>query len=81
MDLARSLVAQEQGAQVWERRIAPSLHEYISRPAFERACQDFMWRSLWAGTLPVGLHFADVGTWWRAGDIKIDLVALDEAGQ
>ncbi len=80
VDPARSLVAQEQGAQVWERQIAPRLHEYVSRPAFERACRDFLWRSLRAGTLPASLHFAEVGTWWGAGDVEIDVVAVDEAG-
>jgi len=77
VDPARSLVAQEMGAQVWDRRIVPQLHEYVSRPVFERACRDFFWRSLRAGTLPSNLHFADVGTWWGAGDREIDIVAVD----
>ncbi len=80
VDPARSLVAQELGGQVWERRIAPALHEYVSRPAFERACRDYLWRSLRAGALPAGLHFADVGTWWGAGDVEIDVVAVEELG-
>lgn len=73
-------MAQERGAQVRERRIAPTLHEYVSRPAFERACRDFLWRSLRAETLSEGLHFAEVGTWWGAGDVEIDVVAVDEQG-
>ena len=62
VDPARSLVSQELGGQVWERQIAPHLHAYLSRPTFERACREFLWRSLRGGTLPPGLHFSDVGT-------------------
>ncbi len=80
VDPARSLIAQERGAQVWEHQISPALHAYVSRPAFERACRDFLWRSLRAGTLPSSLHFAEVGTWWGAGDVEIDVVAVDEQG-
>ena len=78
VDPARSLVSQELGGQVWERQIAPHLHAYLSRPTFERACREALWRSLRAGTLPSGLHFSDVGTWWGAGDVEIDVVAVDE---
>ncbi len=28
--------------------------------------------------LPDGLRFAEVGTWWGAGDVEIDVVAVDE---
>ncbi len=80
VDPARSLVAQERGAQVWEGQIAPRLHEYVSRPAFERACRDYLWRCVRKGTLPADLHFAEVGTWWGAGDVEVDVVAVDESG-
>ena len=77
-DPARSLIAQDLGEIVWERRIEPSLNEYISRPTFERACRDYLWRAMKAGKLPPDLHFAEVGTWWGAGDVEIDVVAVDE---
>jgi len=88
VDPARSLVTQEMGEHVWERSIAPALHEYISRPAFERACREYLWRAFRAGLLPGDLHFAEVGTWWGSGDrgrgkadsVEIDVVALDEKG-
>ena len=80
VDPARSLVAQERGAQVWANQIAPTLNEYVSRPAFERACRAFLWRSLRAEALPKDLHFADIGTWWGAGDVEIDVVAVNEQG-
>ena len=79
-DPARSLIAQERGEQVWERSIAPTMNAYISRPAFERACRDFLWRALRADALPLELSFTDVGTWWGRGDIEIDVVALNQSG-
>ena len=78
VDPARSLVSQEMGGQVWDRQIAPKLQEHISRPTFERACREFLWRSLRADRLPDGLRFTDVGTWWGAGDVEIDVVAVNE---
>ena len=80
VDPARSLLAQEMGQQVWDRAIAPNLHRYVSRPAFERACRDFLWRARRADALPADLHFTEVGTWWGAGDKELDVVALDAAG-
>ncbi len=80
VDPARSLLAQELGERVWERSIAPNLHQHVSKPAFEWACRDYIWRLARVGTLPDGLHFTDVGTWWGGGDIEIDVVALDEKG-
>ena len=80
VDPARSLIAQEMGSHVWDRRIGPILNEYISRPTFERACRDYLWRALRTGQLPTDLHFNDVGTWWGAGDREIDVVALNERG-
>lgn len=81
VDPARSLVAQEMGAAVWERFIAPHLHEYISRPAFERACRQYLWRAFRVSALPDDLRFTEVGTWWGAGDREIDVMALDETGK
>jgi AAA+ ATPase superfamily predicted ATPase len=77
VDPARSLVAQDLGEEIWERTIVPNLHAYISRPAFERACRDFLWRARRAGKLPADLHFTEVGTWWGAGDKELDVVCLD----
>ena len=78
IDPARSLIAQELGEYVWEHNIAPNLHAYVSRPTFERACRDFLWRARRAGTLPTNLNFAEVGTWWGGGDKELDIVAIDE---
>jgi uncharacterized protein len=80
VDPARSLVAQELGEQVWERSILPNLGHYVSKPAFEWASRDYLWRLARASALPSGLHFSDAGTWWGGGDIEIDVVALDESG-
>ena len=80
VDGARSLVAQEMGELVWVRTIEPAFHQYVSRPTFERACRDYLWRALRAGELPTDLHFTDVGTWWGSGDREIDVVALDDRG-
>ena len=80
IDPARSLIAQDLGGQVWERQIAPMLDQHLSRPTFERACRSYLWRGLRAGTLPPELHFTEVGTWWGAGDVEIDMVAINETG-
>ena len=80
VDPARSLLAQEMGQQIWDRSIAPELHRYVSRPAFERACRDSLWRARRADALPADLHFTEVGTWWGEGDKELDVVALDAAG-
>lgn len=81
VDPARSLVVQDMGAQVWDRLIEPVLNEYISRPTFERACRQYLWRALRKGLLPQDLHLTDVGTWWGAGDREIDVVGLNEKGE
>jgi AAA+ ATPase superfamily predicted ATPase len=81
VDPHRSLVAQGLGRRVWERSIAPKLSEFVSRPAFEWACRQYLWRALVADRLPPDLSFVDVGTWWGAGDREIDVVALNERGQ
>jgi AAA+ ATPase superfamily predicted ATPase len=80
VDPARSLIAQGMGLEVWERIIDPALHKYVSRPTFERACRDYLWRSRRKGELPVDLQFTEVGTWWGAEDREIDVVALDING-
>lgn len=80
VDPARSLVAQGMGQQVWERLIAPRFQEYVSRPAFEWACRQYLWRALRAVALPQDLYITDVGTWWGAGDVEIDVVAINETG-
>lgn len=58
--------------------IMPSLDEFVSRPAFEEACQEY---------LRVAEGAAAVGTWWgqvREGSNwvtrELDVVALDGAG-
>ncbi|WP_395141031.1 ATP-binding protein [Armatimonas sp.] len=78
VDPARSLVTQGLGEQVWERSIAPNLSQFVSKPAFEWASRDYLWRAARVNTLPSGLHFTEVGTWWGGGDIEIDVLALDE---
>jgi AAA+ ATPase superfamily predicted ATPase len=81
VDPNRSLVAQGLGLRVWERSVAPTLPAFVSRPAFEWACRQYLWRALVADRLPPDLSFVDVGTWWGAGDREIDVVALNERGQ
>ncbi len=81
VDGARSLVAQDMGEQVWDRTIEPAFDKYVSRPIFERACRDYLWRALRAGVLPADLNISEVGTWWGAGDREIDVVALDNQGE
>ncbi len=81
VDPARSLVARGLGERLWERSIAPTLGEYVSRPAFERACRQYLWRALAAGVLPADLSFTEVGSWWGAGDVEIDVLAIGERRQ
>ena len=78
VDPARSLVTQGLGEQVWERSVLPNLSQYVSKPAFEWASRDYLWRAARVSALPSGLHFTDVGTWWGGGDIEIDVLALGE---
>src|SRR5207247_10585125 len=61
--------------------LVPPLHEFVARTAFEWACRQYLWRALIAERLPEELSFADVGTWWGAGDREIDVVATNERGQ
>jgi hypothetical protein len=81
VDPARSLVVQDMGLHVWNRLISPHLNEYISRPTFERACRQYLWRAMRKGALPEDLHLTDVGCWWGVGDIEIDVVGTDEKGR
>ncbi len=67
IDPHRSLVAQGLGRRVWERSIEPTLPAFVSRPAFEWACRQYLWRALIADRLPSEMAFADVGTWWGGG--------------
>lgn len=80
VDGNRSLVSRGLGARIWKRAILPTLHEYVSRPAFERACRQYLWRALEAGILPEDLSIAEVGSWWT-GEREIDVVATDERGR
>ena len=68
------------GARLWERTIAPTLQEYILRPAFERACRQYLWRALAADRTPIDLDFSEVGSWWGKRD-EIDVVALNDRRQ
>jgi AAA+ ATPase superfamily predicted ATPase len=81
VDPSQSLVARGLGERLWDEAIAPALPHHISRPTFERACRQYLWRSLSNQTLPPGLSFTDVGTWWGAGDREIDVVAKDSENQ
>lgn len=81
VDPSRSLIAQGMGSRIWERAIASTLQQFVSRPAFEWACRQFLWRALAADRLPADLAFVEVGTWWGGKDQEVDVVALDERGQ
>lgn len=78
VDPFRSLVARGLGHRIWERAIAPSLHEFISYPIFENVCRQYLWRALAQARLPEELAFTDIGAWWGGGDIEIDVIALNE---
>jgi uncharacterized protein len=80
VDPSRSLVARGLGERLWERSIQPALGEYVSRPAFERACRQYLWRALASASLPADLLFSDVGSWWGGSDLEIDVIATSERG-
>ena len=80
VDPSRSLIARGLGARLWEQAIAPALQKYISRPTFERACRQYLWRAFGAGTLPPQLRLTEIGTWWGAGDKKLDVMGTDAQG-
>jgi AAA+ ATPase superfamily predicted ATPase len=75
VDPGRSLIAQGLGNRVLAR-IRATFHEHVSRPPFEEACRQFMWRAYAAGALPPDLAFDAVGTWWD-GSHEIDVVAME----
>jgi hypothetical protein len=77
VDPSRSLIARGLGERLWEQAILANLQAYISRPTFERACRQYLWRAFAAGTLPGELSFTDVGSWWGAGDKEIDVIAVN----
>ncbi|MCC6446573.1 MAG: DUF234 domain-containing protein [Armatimonadetes bacterium] len=81
VDANRSLVTRGLEDRIWDRAIAPSLHHYVSRPAFERSYRQYLWRALEGGRLPLDLAFSEVGNWWKNGSIEIDAAAVDERGQ
>jgi hypothetical protein len=63
IDPACSLIVQEKGALLFERTITPHLAEFLSKPAFERVCRQWLWRQVAKELLPEGAHFTDVGAW------------------
>ncbi len=78
IDPARGLVARGLGDRIWETSIAPTLNEFISKPAFDRVCRQYLWRALAREALSADLAFSDVGSWWGAGDVEIDVVAVND---
>ena len=76
VDPYSSMVARGLGRQVWEQHIAPLLSHFVSRPAFERACRQYVWRVVEAGKW--SLPLVAIGAWWGAGGREIDVVAVDE---
>jgi AAA+ ATPase superfamily predicted ATPase len=76
VDPYSSMVARGLGRQVWEQHIAPHLSHFVSRPAFERACRQYVWRMVETGKL--SLPVVAIGAWWGAGGREIDVVAVDE---
>ncbi|HEY3283548.1 MAG TPA: ATP-binding protein [Armatimonadota bacterium] len=76
VDGSQGLVERGMGARVWQKTIAPQLHHYVSSPAFERACRQYLWRALEAEQIPEEASFTHLGRWW-SGDQELDVVALD----
>lgn len=77
VDPSRSLIARGIGERLWPSVIAPNLQEYVSKPTFERACRQYLWRALDLGALPSALGMTDIGMWWGAKDREIDVVGLN----
>ncbi len=75
VDPNQSLIAEGRGQTVLDR-INLSFHEYVSRPAFEEVCRQFLQRAYAQERLPQGLDFQVVGTWWNANS-EIDIVAQE----
>ncbi|MCL5961158.1 MAG: ATP-binding protein, partial [Chloroflexi bacterium] len=59
---------------VLREKVLPHLDHYVSKPGFESACAQFLWRQLALGRLP--MQFNRLGAWWNDRE-EIDLVALD----
>ncbi len=81
VDPARALVERGLGRDLWSRTIGPALDVHVSRPTFERAARQYLWRARAAGVLPDDWDFVDVGAWWGPPDIEIDVAATDAAGR
>lgn len=75
VDPYSSLVARGLGSQIWSHQIAPNLAHFVSRPAFERACRQYVWRAIETGKL--FLPVAAIGSWWGAEGREIDVIAVD----
>ncbi len=75
VDPYSSLVARDMGEQIWHEQIAPQLAHFVSRPAFERACRQYIWRAVEADRL--NLPVVAVGAWWGREGREIDVVAVD----
>jgi AAA+ ATPase superfamily predicted ATPase len=75
VDPYSSVVARGMGRQVWAQHIAPNLSHFVSRPAFERACRQYVWRAVETGKL--SLPVVAIGAWWGTGGREIDVVAVD----
>lgn len=58
---------------VYNRHIAPALHDFAGLP-FEAMCREWLWRESVAGRLP--FHAAELGRWWDRTR-EIDVMALD----
>lgn len=59
---------------VLREKILPYLDHFVSKPGFESAAAQFLWRQMALGRLPVS--FNRLGSWWNDRE-EIDLVALD----
>jgi hypothetical protein len=61
------------GGEVWEREIAPTLDEFVSRSTWEEVCMQYLWRRLRVDDIDA--KFSHLGRWWDPKD-EIDLVGL-----
>lgn len=80
VDPARSLVTRGLGDRIWKQVFLPTRRKFVSRPAFELACQQYLWKSLEANHLPKGLKFVETGRWWNS-TVELDAVGKDEQGK
>ncbi|PJM78429.1 ATP-binding protein [Bifidobacterium scaligerum] len=72
----RSELEHGDAISVYERRIAPVLHDFAGKP-FEEICREWLWRESIADRLP--FHAARIGRWWNRTD-EIDVMAVDDSG-